>query len=58
MSDQQTVPPGKIQVTPENAATLTAGLLNTVVEQNKIIIKLLQSMNGSISKIASVDLEA
>lgn len=47
----------RIQVTHENADILAVGLLNNVVEQNKIMIALLQSLNGSISKIANVDLE-
>jgi len=46
----------RIEVTHKNAILLSTGFLNTLVEQNKIIIQLLQAMNGSISKIAALDI--
>lgn len=52
MSDKEST---RIQVTTENAAILTVGLLNNMVEQNKLIIQQLGNISMKLERPA-VDL--
>lgn len=51
MSDEK-----RIEVTTKNALILSTGLLDTIVQQNRVIIERLGSMNGLLSKLANLDI--
>jgi hypothetical protein len=52
MSDEK-----RIEVTTKNALILSTGLLDTIVQQNRVIIERLGAMNGLLSKLANLDIE-
>lgn len=56
MSELKAPEAKQVAVTNENAGPLTVHFLRVVADQNKVIIGLLQAMNGQLSKIAAVDL--
>lgn len=46
----------RIEVTNKNALILSTGLLDTLVQQNKVIIQKLSEMYGVLSKIPATDI--
>lgn len=51
-SPKPPIAPGRIEVTNQNALRLMAGMSDIMVQQNKVIIGLLGSINASLTKPA------